>query len=234
MLPSECLHVLTIDFETASPAVREALSFSHDEIEDLLCAAGKSEIPLALIRCEHSLYLISSSLNHVRAFRPVLARVHERLADHAASRSVPVSIARGGDAARQILRRATPFSGSADDARRFVLALRAGAELARVCGSFSAELAALFRMTEHAARRVEQETRLGRPGSFEAELELEALDAERIVEEELLAWQSSYPAARSSLRPPISEHDIQVFSSEEPTSVVRLKAARVLTKLRTA
>ena len=232
MLPSESLHVLTIDFETASAAVREALSFSPDEIKDLLCAAGASGIPLALVRCASSLYLISTSFNHVRAFRPVLARVHERIEGREGSRSVPVQISCGGDAGRQILRHATPFSGSADEARAFVLALREAAERARVCGSFSIELAALFRMTEHAVRRVEQETRLGRPGSFEAELELEALDAERIVEEELLAWQSTYPAARSSLRPPISEHDIQVFSNDEPTSVVRMKAARVLTKLR--
>lgn len=233
MLPSECLHVLTIDFETASAAVREALSFSHDEIRDLLCAAGANEIPLAIARGRGSLYLISTSFNHVRAFRPLLVRLNERIADRDSSRSVPVRITRGGDAARQILRHATPFSGSASEARAFVLDLREAAELARACGSFSTELAALFRMTEHAARRVEQETRLGRPGSVEAELELEALDAERIVEEELLAWQSTYPAARSSLRPPISEHDIQVFSNDEPTSVVRMKAARVLTKLRT-
>jgi len=232
MLPSESLHLLTIDFETASPVVREALNFSPAELEELLRSAGASEIPLVLIPGEHCLHLVSTSRNHVRAFRPVLARVQERIGACDGSRQVPVQISRGGDAARQILRRATPFSGRVLEAHAFVRALRAAGERARACGSFSAELAALFDMTAHAARRVEHETHLGRPGSTEAELELEGLDAERIVEEELLAWQSSYPAARSSLRPPISEHDIQVFSSEEATSVVRLKPASVLTKLR--
>jgi len=232
MVPSESLHLLTIDFAAASPVVREALNFSSEELKEMLCSAGACQIPLVLIQGEHCLQLVSTSRNHVRAFRPVLARVHERIVDRDGSRRVPVQISRGGDAARQILRRATPFSGRAQEARAFVQALREAGELARACDSLSAELAALFEMTVHAAERVEHETRLGRAGSVEAELELEGLDAERIVEEELLAWQSSYPAARSSLRPPISEHDIQVFSSEEATSVIRMKSARVLTKLR--
>ena len=74
----------------------------------------------------------------------------------------------------------------------------------------------------------------GRPGALEAELELEVLDAERIVEEEILAWQSSSPARRASVRPPLSEQDIELFSMQEPESMIRLRAARVLTKLRTA
>src|ERR1700761_9399586 len=147
MLPSECLHILTIDFQTASPAVREALDFSRAELKDLLCAAGANEIPLALIQSEHCLQLVSTSRNHVRAFRPVLARVQQRIADRDGSRSVPVQISRGGDAARQIVRSATPFSGSAEAAHSFVQDLRRAAELARACGSFSAELAALFCMT---------------------------------------------------------------------------------------
>ena len=112
--------------------------------------------------------------------------------------------------------------------------MRAAASLSLACGAFGAELAALLRMIEHAAERIRLETRLGRLGSFEAEMELEALAAERIGEEELLAWQSSYPAVRASVRPPMSSQDIELFSSEEPQSVVRLRAARVLTKLRSA
>ena len=88
-------------------------------------------------------------------------------------------------------------------------------------------------MTGHAAERVWDETRLGRPGSSEAELELESLVAERIVEEELVAWQSSYPALRSSRRP-VSDSDIDQFTGKERQSMVRIRVANVLTKLRTA
>ena len=111
--------------------------------------------------------------------------------------------------------------------------LRAAAERSRSWGAFSTELASLIRMTEHAAARVWEETRLGRPGSSEAELELETLVAERIVEEELVAWQSSYPALRSSRRP-ISDADIDLYAGEERHSMVRLRAANVLSKLRSA
>ena len=110
--------------------------------------------------------------------------------------------------------------------------LRAAAERSRSWGAFSTELASLIRMTEHASARVWEETRLGRPGSGEAELELETLVAERIVEEELVAWQSSYPAARSSRRP-ISDPNILPFEGEERHSMIRLRAESVLRKLGT-
>ena len=57
--------------------------------------------------------------------------------------------------------------------------------------------------------------------------------AERIVEEELLSWQSSEPASRASVAP-LSNRDLDLFAAEEAHSVIRLRAARVLTKLRTA
>jgi glutamyl-tRNA reductase len=234
MLPTDCLHMLTIDFETAKTPAREAFAFSIEQRSELLRRAGSDEIPLVLLSNERSFHLISTSQNHVPAFRPVLARVHERTHAIEGSRAVLVRVTRGSDAARQLLRHATPFSQLRTEAQQFLCDLRAAATLSSDCGAFSAELGALFRMTEHAAERVQSETRLGRPGSSEAELELEALAAERIVEEELLAWQSSHPTLRASVRPPLSERDIDLFSNEEPQSVTRLRVARVLTKLRTA
>lgn len=231
MLPTDCLHLLTIDF-SGVPLVREAFAFSAEELRELLRAAGRSGVPLVLICNTRSFHMVSTSQNHVRAFRPALAQVHERTHAIEGSRAIPVHVTRGSDAARQLLRHAAPFLQSEPEARCFVEEMRAAAALSSECAAFSSELAALFRMTEHAAARVYNETRLGRPGSQEAEIELEALAAERIVEEELLAWQSSHPALRASVRPPLSERDLELFAAEEPQSVVRLRAARVLTKLR--
>jgi hypothetical protein len=232
MLPTDYLHLLTIDFDGAPSLVREAFAFSIEDRRELLRTAGRDGVPLVLLCSERSFHMVSTSQNHVRAFRPALARVHERTHAIEGSRAVPVLVTRGSDAARQFLRRAAPFLQSEPEARSFVEDMRSAAALATECAAFSTELAALFRMTEHAAERVYDETRLGRHGSQEAELELEALAAERIVEEELLAWQSSYPALRASVRPPLSERDLDLFAAEEPQSVVRLRAARVLTKLR--
>jgi hypothetical protein len=234
MLPTDCLHLLTIDFETAPSLVRDALAFSGEEQRELLLSAGRDGIPLVLLCGAHTVHMVSTSQNHVRAFRPALARVHERTHIIEGSRAVPVRVTRGSDAARQFLRQATPFSQPEREARSFVTCMRAAAALSTECAAFSAELAALFRMTEHAADRVRSETRLGRPGSLEAELELEGWAAERIVEEELLAWQSAYPELRASVRPPLSERDIELFAAEEPQSVVRLRAARVLSRLGSA
>jgi hypothetical protein len=234
MLPSDSLHLLTIDLASAAAHAREAFVFSTHEQRELLFGAGRDGIPLFFLVTPLALHMVSSSQNHVRAFRPALARLNERTHVVEGARSVPVRVSRGGDAARQFLRHATPFTQPRAEAERFVVDMGAAAALSVACGAFSVELAALLRMTEHAAERIQRETRLGRPGSSEAEMELEALAAERIGEEELLAWQSSYPTVRASVHPPISTRDIELFAAEEPQSVVRLRTARVLTKLRTA
>jgi hypothetical protein len=224
---------LTIDFAHAAEPVRRAFEFPAEELRDLLCQAGSRGLPL-MVWCErNSLTLISTSQHHVAAFRPVLARVRERAENLDGWRALPVRLASGSDAGRQLLRQALPSSKFEPEIRAFVRGLREAAELSATCSAFSAELGALVRMTEHAAERVWEETRLGRPGSSEAEIELETLVAERIAEEELVAWQSSYPALRSSRRP-VSDADIGPFDGEERHSMVRMRAVSVLTKFRSA
>ena len=233
MLPTDCLHCLTIDFAHAPESIRAAFEFAPDEIRDLLCEAGQKGIPLIVLGGPTALTLVSTSQSHVRAFRPILARLRERTLGMEGWRALPVRIASGSDAGRQLLRQAIPATRFEPEIRAFVRSLRAACELSGTCGALSTELGALVRMTEHAAERVWEETRLGRPGSSEAEIELETLQAERIVEEELVAWQSSYPALRSSRRP-VSDADIGPFDGEERHSMVRIRVASVLAKLRSA
>jgi hypothetical protein len=233
MYPTDSSHCLTVDFAHAPPALHAVFELPADEVRDLLCLAGRHGSPLVVLCTPSALTLMSTSRHHVRAFRPVLARVHERALAHEGWRSLPVRIASGSDAGRLLLRQAIPSSRFGPEIRSFVRTLRHAAELSGTCGAFSTELGALVRMTEHAAERVWEETRLGRPGSSEAEAELETLAAERIFEEELVAWQSSYPALRSSRRPP-SDSDISQFTGQERQSTVRIRVANVLSKLRTA
>ena len=233
MPPTDCLHCLTVDFAHAPDPVRAAFDFPAEEIRDLLCHAGRHGVPLLVLTTRTALTLVSTSQNHVRAFRPLLARLRERTLGTDGWRGLPVRLASGSDAGRQLLCQALPATRFEPEIRDFVRSLRLAAELSGTCGAYSAELGALVRMTEHAAERVWEETRLGRPGSSEAEIELESLAAERIVEEELVAWQSSYPALRSSRRP-ISDADIGPFDGEERHSMVRIRSASVLTRLRSA
>ncbi|MEI9949272.1 MAG: hypothetical protein WDO74_09875 [Pseudomonadota bacterium] len=236
MLEADCLHCLTIDLAHAPEPVRTVFaqySRASDELRDLLCEAGRASVPLLVLSSQSSLTLVSTSQNHVRAFRPVLAVIREALLGMTGWRVLRVRIASGSDAGRQLLKQALPESCALPQIDVFVRNLRVAAELSRACGAFSSELGALVRMAEHAADRVWQETRLGRPGSSTAEIELESMVAERIVEEELVAWQSSYPALRSSRRP-VSDADIGPFEGEERQSMVRIRTASVLTKLRSA
>jgi hypothetical protein len=233
MPAADYLHCLTIDFADAPEPLCACFELPAEEIRDLLCQASRGGAPLLLLCCPTSLTLLSTSQNHVCAFRPVLARVRERTHAVDGWRGLRVRIASGSDAARQLVRQAIPASPIDAEIPAFVRDLRAAAELSSTCGAFSGELDALVRMTERAAERVWDETRLGHADSSPAEIELETLVAERIVEEELVAWQSSYPALRSSQRP-ISDADIGPFQAEEQHSMVRIRVASVLTKLRSA
>lgn len=233
MPPTDCLHSLIVDFGHAPAPVRAAFEFSDAELSDSLCHAGQGNAPLLLIRTSCALHLVSTSYGHRRAFRPVLLQIRARAQNAEGWRALPVRAASGSDAARCLLRQAIPATGLEPEAHHFMSELRAAAALSRTWGAFSEELASLVRMTENASARVWEETRLGLPGSSEAELELETLVVERIVEEELVGWQSSYPAARSSRRP-ISDPETLPFEGNERHSMIRLRAASVLSKLRTA
>lgn len=233
MFPSDSLHCLTVDLARAPAPLRAAFDFPADEIRDLLCLAGRDGRPLIVLCTPNALSLISTSRHHLRAFRPVLASVRDRTLTLEGWRTLPVRIARGSEGARQLLHQAIPNTAFEPEIRSFVRALRRSAELSGACGALSTELSALVRLTEHAAERVWEETRLGRPGSSEADAELETLAADRICEEELVAWQSSYPELRSSRRPP-AYSDISQFTSQERDSNVRIRVANLLSKLRTA
>ena len=233
MLEADCLHCLTVDFTHAPEAVRVVLAPRTDELRDFLCEAGHASLPLLLLPSHNALSLVSTRQNHIRAFRPVLAMIREGLLGMSGWRALRVQIASGSDAGRQLLKPCLAESLVAREIDAFVRDLREAAELSRSCGALSGELSALLRMAQRTGDRVWEETRLGRASESATEIELEALVAERIVEEELVAWQSSYPALRSSRRP-VSDADIGPFEGEERHSMVRMCPAPALTKLRSA
>ncbi len=233
-MPSDdCLHSLTMDFEFAPTSVRPAFVFEPAELARIAQRAGSDGLPLLVLCTPTLLHLVSTNKSHVRAFRPVLARIHERARNAEGWGALPVRIARGSESARQLLRHAIPNAPTEPGVRQFAAVLRAAAMLSQRAGAFSAELGALLRMIEQTVSRVCDETGLGRfgSGSAELELELETLVAQRIIEEELVAWQACYPALRSS-RHPISNAGIGAFEAEEPHSGIRLPARSVLSKLR--
>jgi len=235
MLPADYLHCLTIDLTDAPELVRAAFaqrSSGSDELRDLLCEAGCASLPLLVLSSQTSLTLVSTRQHQFRAFRPVLAEIREALLGVAGWRRLPVRIASGGDAARVLLRLALSDLCRGHEIQHFCRSLRAASALSIACGASCKELTDLARLVERSANRVWEETQLGRAGSNAAQVELETMDAERIVEEELVAWQSSSPALRGSRRP-VSDADMAGSPGEERHSIVRVRSS-VLSKLRSA
>lgn len=233
MPPTALLQSLTIDLTGAPLALRVALAFQADEIRDLLCHAAGRAAPLLVLRTKAALTLLSTTEHHVRAFCPVLESVWRRAQDIPGWQRLRVRIAIGSDAARQLLREAIPETRADREIHDFARDLRAAALLSLSAGAFSVELSALVRMTQHAAQRLWDETLLGAADTSPAELELESWAAERIIEEELVSWQTATPSLRASQRP-FRESGIDFFTSEEGHSVVRLRSASARSGLRSA
>ena len=233
MPPTALLQSLTIDLTGASLALRVALAFQADEIRDLLCLAADRAAPLLVLRTKGALILVSTTEHHVRAFCPVLEGVWRRTQDIAGWQSLRVRIALGSDAARLLLREAIPETRADREVHDFARDLRAAALLSLGPGAFSVELSALVRLTQRAAQRLWDETLPGATDTSPADLELESWAAERIIEEELVGWQTSAPSLRSS-QPPLRESGIDFFASQEGESVVRLRSATALNRLRSA
>ena len=231
MHPKDHLHCLTIDFSHASPEVRACFALEGAEIRHLLRRAGRAGVPLIVLCTPVSMTLISTSDSHVRAFSPVFGAVRERTHSVDGWQSLRVRSASGSEAGKQLAQQAITPPGSAS--KGFMTGLRAAVELSGIFGALSGELDALLRMIEQVTLRVRDETRLEQSCPADGEIEIELLAAQRIVEEELVAWRSSHPALRTSLRP-VSHPDLEPFSDEERHSMVRIRVAGPVTKLQTA
>jgi hypothetical protein len=68
---------------------------------------------------------------------------------------------------------------------------------------------------------VDTETAFGDSTKSDIERELDFFEAERIVEEELVAWKARHGLAKSA---PLAALDVSYYSSSEPGSAIRLKA----------
>jgi glutamyl-tRNA reductase len=101
-------------------------------------------------------------------------------------------------------------------------------------GTLSPALRDLFQLASSTADRSEAETELSAPYSTRASRQIEALSAERIMEEELTAFRvaandeaarSSVPAPRTSQPAPAERSSLPPYSSSELGSCMRLRIA---------
>lgn len=184
------VHLLIIDLPEMPTAGREALAFPREEQLGWLSRAAQRGTSLVALLTDRSIELYSTESDRSQAFRPVLESLSARM------KTVPVlakarTVTKSGTlAARHLLRRAGGLGSEVLGDARFVTQLHAATALSTFSNALGSNLGSLFRAATTVGRRVRHETALGDPTATLALREVEQLSAERIMEEELAAWQT--------------------------------------------
>lgn len=219
------LHLLSIDLCSAPNSLRAVLALGPNDVQHWLERARAAGAPLAIVCGPDSVDLYSSEAGRRAAFKPLLESLWSLGRNLEGFERVRTREAVGQAAVRHMLRQAAGLE-STEHGLSYAGAISAACVQATRYGTLSDELEELFAVARATAVRSESETELGAPSSTRASRQIEALSAERILEEELVAFQaavandqarrSSTPAPRSSLPP---------YSTEELGSSVRLRVA---------
>lgn len=219
------LHLLSIDLHSAPNSLRAVLELGPNDVQHWLERARKAGVPLAIVCGPDTVDLYSSDAGRRAAFKPLLESLWSLGRNLEGFERVRTREASGHAAVRHMLRQAAGLE-STEHGVSYAGAISAACLQAKRFGTSSEELEELFGLARATAVRSESETELGAPNSTRASRQIEALSAERILEEELVAFQaaaandqsgrSSAPAPRPSLPP---------YSAEELGSSVRLRVA---------
>lgn len=231
----EMIHLLVIELPSAGAdfALRDEIAWCAE--------AGAQGASLVVLQSEGRLELYSTERDRESAFRPVLKSLAAQARRHPELRRAR-TVAKGGSvAALHLLRRAAGLEASATSDQRFIVNLHMSTATSAASLALGPSLASLFRAAANAHRRVRQETVLGDPSATSELREIEQASAERIVEEELLAWQAqeaevyraveqarlyrAVESAKPEVRAQMSSHAAtpQTPFAEEAPSAVRLR-----------
>lgn len=231
--PGSSLHLLSIDLDSAPKDLRAALALGPEDVEHWLECARAADAPLAIVCGPDCVDLYSSEAGRRAAFRPLLESLRSLGSKREGFGRVRTREAVGHAALRHLLRQAAGLA-SMEHGLSYASAIRAASGQALLFSTLSAELRQLFNWALQTAYRCERETELSAPYSTHASRQVEALSAERIYEEQLVAFQLAAEGdelERSSVAAPPAS--LPPYSSEEAGSCVRLRVAP-LSPLRTA
>ncbi len=186
------INLLAIDLTTAPDPLRSSLFIDRDELTVLLdrTRLQLSELELVVISSDERIELYGAGANWRRGFQHVLREVSARAQELEGFGSLRTIEIGGVAAAKHLMRVATgleSYFGAAELAMRTV---DDAAQVARMAHTLGDDLATLFTCAAAAGARSRRETTFSSATATEAELELEVSEVDRIVEEELLAWQS--------------------------------------------
>jgi hypothetical protein len=231
---SESLHLLSIDLGSAPSSLRAVLELGRDDVEHWLERARAAGAPLAIVCGPDSVDLYSSEAGRRTAFKPLLESLWALGRNLEGFERIRTREANGHAVVRHMLRQAAGLE-STEHGLSYSGSIAEACTRAQLRGTLSQALRDLFQLASSTADRSEAETELSAPYSTRASRQIEALSAERIMEEELTAFRvaavndeaarSSVPAPRHSLPAPAELSGLPPYTSNEPGSCVRMRVA---------
>jgi glutamyl-tRNA reductase len=109
--------------------------------------------------------------------------------------ALPTIEATGATAAQHLLRLAAGIGGKS--ALEILVELNVAVARSRAAGTLASDLSSLFASAVQAGWRAYCETSVGDPTKSQAEREIAILEAERIIEEELVVWKAKGESQRA-------------------------------------
>ncbi len=234
-IPSESLHLLSIDLGSAPSSLRAVLELGQNDVEHWLNRARAAGAPLAIVCAHDRVDLYSSEAGRRAAFKPLLESLWSLGRNLEGFEQIRTREAYGHAVVRHLLRQAAGLESTEHGLSYTGCIAEACARAARY-GTLSHALRELFQLASSTADRSQTETELSAPYSTRASRQIEALSAERIMEEELTAFRvaaandeakrSSVPAPRKSVAAPNDQPGGPLFfSANEPGSCMRMRVA---------
>jgi hypothetical protein len=222
---ADSLHLLSIDLGSAPSSLRAVLELGPDDVAHWLKRAQAAGAPLAIVRGPDSVDLYSSEAGRRAAFKPFLESLWSLARNLEGFDKIKTREAYGHSVVRHMLRQAAGLE-STEHGLSYAGCIAEASAQAALHGTLSTALIDLFQLASTTADRSETETEISAPFSTRASRQIEALSAERIMEEELTAFQvaaSNDQAARSSVPPGSTTYSS--YGADEPGSCVRMRVA---------
>jgi Glutamyl-tRNAGlu reductase, N-terminal domain len=228
------LHLLSIDLGSAPNSLRAVLELGPGDVEHWLKRAKAAGAPLAIVCGPETVDLYSTEAGRRTAFKPLLESLWSLGRNLEGFEQIRTRVAYGHAVVRHMLRQAAGLESTEHGLSYAACIGRARAQAADF-GTLGDALRQLFELASSTADRSENETQLSAPHSTRASRQIEALTAERIMEEEIIAFRvaaandeaarSSVPAPRNSVVAPTALASVLPFSANEPGSCMRMRVA---------
>lgn len=224
---TESLHLLSIDLGSAPSSLRAALEFCQEDVAHWLKRAATAGAPLAIVCGPESVDLYSTESGRRAAFKPLLESLWSLSRNLEGVDRVRTTEASGHEVVRHLLRQAAGLA-STEPGLSYAGCIAEAWDLAAQHGTLSDALRELFQSAHTTADRSHAETELSAPHSTRASRQVEALSAERIMEEELMAFQvAAANDVRASVAPSVASTRpsslLPAYSANEPGSSVRIR-----------